>query len=526
MSAEEASEVGQVVGIGDDSSSDPGLNGPSADADITEQGGEHPNDPRLGQVRTGSSAEEDGGHRIRELRQRSTQMPIWSLFNRGGTVSETSRVRWATCKACGLRIQGQSRTMQTHVMRCQAIDNVERQRVLSSYLQREEALATGVKRRRSSRGYMASNTPPPAEAARFGMGNRTERLRPESSSDDTMLGLVLSETSGQPEVKVLPKVDLGNKQGYARVRVILAGLCATDIALVKGYKDSPRNMVLGHEFVGVIDDMVPREGVSTERKLSIGDRVCSEINCTEPGRCHTWKTRAQDSQRTALGIFGANGAFAEYVEVPIENLHLVPEHVPDDVAVFAEPLAAACQILEENHIRQSDSIAILGAGKLGTLVAGVLSASLYNVCLLVRPSPLTGMVEANHARSISARNIPVFNSNTASLNSFDCVVDCTGSPLGLQRALALVKPRGKVILKSTYAPCADGTKDLDLAALVVKEVQVVGSRCGPFEVAMRMLSEGSVRPRCLISAEFKLENAKAAFEHATEPKVLKILIRP
>jgi threonine dehydrogenase-like Zn-dependent dehydrogenase len=465
---------------------------------------------------------------VQNPKNRTTHMPLWKYFDRGEMVSSTSasRVRWAVCKACATQIQGQAPTMKTHLMRCYAVDeDVRRECSGTASLGKGSAWsATHVVKHGHTKEDGGNH-----ENLNFLPQSRTDgaSYSPHKGQTSTMRGIVLNSETGQLECQSLPIVEIKDSPGTARVRVVLAGLCSTDLELVQGYKSSPRNMILGHEFVGIIDQIRPLSETSDDTNgFAVGDRVCAEINCTKPGLCHDWKVRSQHDARSALGIFGAHGVFAEFVKVPIENLHRIASSISDRAAVFAEPLAAACQVLEEIHIRKEDRVGVLGAGKLGSLVAGVLTASMFDVFVLVRPTLDGTLVYPRHLSSITQRSIPVRNSVSEADNSYDCIIECTGNPGGLQRALALVKPRGTIVLKSTYSPTKRSSDGLDLSAIVVKEVRVIGSRCGPFKTALRMLEENFVSPEVLIFTEYDLADAKEAFRQAAKPKALKVLFKP
>jgi alcohol dehydrogenase len=291
--------------------------------------------------------------------------------------------------------------------------------------------------------------------------------------------------------------------GEARIRTILAGICNTDLEVVRGYAGF--HGVLGHEFVGVVD--------WAEDRSWIGQRVVGEINvgCGTCEMCRAGQ-REHCPNRTALGIRGRDGALAEFFCLPVANLHPVPAEVPDRVAVFVEPLAAACQLLEQVHVRPTDRVVVVGDGKLGLLAAQVLA--------------LTGCglsVVGRHEEKLAAlawRGIDTRLSDEG-LGGADLVVECTGHPTGLQAAQRLVRPRGTVALKSTY----HGLVEADLSRLVVDEVRVVGSRCGPFGAALRLLAQGLVDVTSLIHAEMRLDEALEAFELAVRPGVLKVLVR-
>jgi threonine dehydrogenase-like Zn-dependent dehydrogenase len=288
----------------------------------------------------------------------------------------------------------------------------------------------------------------------------------------------------------------------ALVRVSLAGVCDTDLQLVKGYMDF--RGVLGHEFVGSVCDG-PAEW--------LGRRVVGEINfaCRSCALCKTGLERHCPNRRV-MGILDADGAFAEYVRVPIANLHSVPESIPDEAAVFAEPLAAAFEILEQVDVEAGSDCLVLGDGKLGLLIAQVLRGAGARV-LLVGKHP--EKLAIAHRLGVEAVALDDYRPDPMSL-----VVDATGRVDGFERAIAAVKPRGTIVLKTTVAASAE----VDLAPLVINEVQVVGSRCGPFPPAMRALENGSVDVSPLIQERVQLEDALEALQIASAPGSLKVLI--
>lgn len=281
------------------------------------------------------------------------------------------------------------------------------------------------------------------------------------------------------------------RKGHALVRVLLSGICNTDLELVRGYHGF--SGVLGHEFVGRVE--------GPEGTPLLGQRVVGEINlsCRRAG-C-AWC--AQDlgrhcPRRTVLGILGHPGAHAEWLTLPETNLHPVPDTLDDVEAVFTEPLAAACEVLEQVDVRPGQRAAVLGAGKLGTLVAQVLRDAGVDVTVLGRSDAVPRRV------------------------GLDLVVEATGSPAGMGRALALVRPRGIIVWKSTHhAPAR-----FDAAPLVVNEVTVVGSRCGPFAPALELLASRRVDVRPLVSAELPLDDAAKALRLAGRRGVKKVLLRP
>lgn len=288
----------------------------------------------------------------------------------------------------------------------------------------------------------------------------------------------------------------------AVVRVRLAGICRTDLELMKGYMGF--RGVLGHELVGTVVDG-PAEWQNA--------RVVAEINfaCGSCSFCHRGLGRHCPSRRV-MGIVGADGAFAELVAVPVANLHRVSDAVPDELAVFTEPLAAALEILEQVHVSPGTECVVLGDGKLGLLIAQVLHGAGARV-----------LAVGKHERKLAilrARGIETVALDRWRAAPADLVVEATGTVHGFARALAAVRPRGTLVLKSTAAAGAS----LNLAPLVVNEVTVVGSRCGRFPPALRALAEGGIDVRSLIASRFPLERAGDALRVAAEPGVLKVLI--
>jgi threonine dehydrogenase-like Zn-dependent dehydrogenase len=278
------------------------------------------------------------------------------------------------------------------------------------------------------------------------------------------------------------------RPGHALIRVVLSGICNTDLELRRGYHGF--SGIPGHEFVGVVE--------GPEGSKLLGRRVVGEINLA-CGSCD-WCRRGigrHCPRRTVLGIRGHPGAHAEYVTLPSNNIYIVPAEVADEEAVFVEPLAAACEILDQVAVAPGMRAAVLGPGKLGRLAAQVLAHAGADVTLLGRRS--------------RARN-----------QSFDLVVEATGSPAGMPRAIELVRPRGTIVWKSTHhAPAR-----FDAAPLVVNEVTVVGSRCGRFEPALELLASRKVALQPLLSAEFPLTKAVAALREAGKAGVRKVLLRP
>lgn len=290
----------------------------------------------------------------------------------------------------------------------------------------------------------------------------------------------------------------------ALVRVRLAGICGTDIELVKGYY--PYRGVPGHEFVGEVVE-------APDDPSWIGHRVVGEINAA----CHKCDTcraglRTQCEQRTVLGLLNRPGAFATYLTLPIENLHRVPESIPDEAAVFTEPLAAALQIRQQVQIRPADRVLIIGAGRLGQLIAQTVALTDCDLQVVTR--------HENQRALLAARNITTIAEDAVPSRKMDLVVEATGSSGGFELAIQAVRPRGKIVLKSTYK----GTVEVNFSSIVVNEITIVGSRCGPFAQALRLLEGATLDPTSLIVERYSLTKGVTAFEHAARPGVLKVLL--
>src|SRR5713101_376873 len=308
------------------------------------------------------------------------------------------------------------------------------------------------------------------------------------------------------------------QSGEALIKVLQVGICNTDLEIIRGYMDFQG--VLGHEFVGIVESVHEGSGATSPRYL-IGKRVVGEINaaCHRPDcfYCqHNMPTHCPD--RTTLGILNRDGAFAEYLTLPTANLHLVPDNISDEEAVFVEPLAANFEMLEQVHVKPTDSVVVLGDGKMGQLAAQVLTLAGCEVMMVGKHEEKLALAEKRGVHTYvldDAERFALGNGRHA-----DLVVECTGSAQGLGLALRLVRPRGTVILKSTVAD----KSSLHLAPIVIDEIRVQGSRCGPFPPAIRALSQRKVDVLPLISARHSLDEGLDAFEHAGEKGVLKVLI--
>ncbi len=298
------------------------------------------------------------------------------------------------------------------------------------------------------------------------------------------------------------------KEGEALIRVTLAGICNTDYEITKGYMGYKG--ILGHEAVGVVED------VNGEDKSLIGKRVVSEISygCKEPDCLYcAEKLYRHCPNRHTLGIWKKDGCFAEYFTMPIEVLFEVPDNVPDEQAVFVEPLAAACEITEQLHIKPFEKVIVLGDGKLGLITALTLNAQNIDVTLVGKHQNKLDIAKAQGVRTALLQDFPIEK-------KYDVVVEATGSVSGFETSIALTKPRGVLVLKSTVAT----GKELNLAPIVIDEITVLGSRCGQFGPALRLLESGKIDFTPLISARYKADDAIEAFEKNKEKETLKVLL--
>jgi threonine dehydrogenase-like Zn-dependent dehydrogenase len=284
------------------------------------------------------------------------------------------------------------------------------------------------------------------------------------------------------------------RDGEVTVLVLLAGICNTDIELTRGYY--PFKGIPGHEFVGLLDD---------------GRRVVGEINAS-CGSCEACLAgrRTHCQNRSVLGIINRDGAFAEYLTLPAENLHVVPDEIPTEEAVFTEPLAAALEIQEQVRVTPEDRVLVAGDGKLGQLIAQTLALTGCRLTVVGRHREKLELLER--------RGIQV---STSVAGKFDIAVDCTGNADGFAIARNALRPRGTLVMKSTYA----GNLTVNASSLVVDEITLIGSRCGPFAPALRLLASRAVDVQPLIHAAYDLDDAVSAFEQAQRSGALKVLIR-
>lgn len=308
-----------------------------------------------------------------------------------------------------------------------------------------------------------------------------------------------NETLSMREAPVPTRTD------EALIRVRLSGICGTDLELVRGYY--PFTGIIGHEFVGDV--------VSSPDAAWLGARVVGDINvaCGSCEQCIAGRP-THCERRTVLGISGRDGVHAEYTTLPVANLHRVPDSVCDEAAVFTEPVAAAVEILTQVPIGPGDRVLLVGAGRLGQLVAQVLAGTGADLAVVARHERQKELLHARGIRTIEPGDVEQ--------RRWDVVVEATGSPSGFGLAAAALRPRGTLVLKSTYR----GDVTLALAPFVVDEITIVGSRCGPFEPALALLESGAVDPLALIESCYPLPAGLAAMQAAARPGAMKVLLQP
>ncbi len=304
-------------------------------------------------------------------------------------------------------------------------------------------------------------------------------------------------------LKPIPQKD------EALIKVSLAGICNTDAEIVKGYMGY--NGILGHEFVGIVED------VNSDDKSLVGKRVVAEISygCNDP-EC-PWcaiKNYRHCPNRHTIGIWKKDGCFAEYITLPTNILFEVPENVSDEQAVFVEPLAAACEITEQLHIDPSQKVAVLGDGKLGLTIALTLNAQNLDVTLIGKHENKLDIAKNQGVKVKLLENAEISN-------NYDVVVEATGSVSGFETSLNLVKPRGVLVLKSTIAT----GKELNLAPIVINEITVLGSRCGQFGPALRLLKNQRIDFSSFISNIYSIDDAEKAFNANKDKDTIKVLLK-
>lgn len=298
--------------------------------------------------------------------------------------------------------------------------------------------------------------------------------------------------------------------GEALIRPTRMGICSTDLEIVRGYMGF--RGVLGHEFVGVVEQVGSRKDAGW-----VGKRVVGTINCVR-SICDMVRAglREHARDRSVLGIKERDGVFADLFLLPVDNLFEVPEAIDDDQAVFVEPLAAAYQITRQLTIEGRPFVTVLGDGRLGLLCAQVMSqlnATVRCVGKHPRKLELCGKWGVKH-RLLDEVGLR---------QDQDIIVDCTGSPTGIETAMQMVRPRGTIVLKTTTAP---GDRPIDLSPIVIHEIRVLGSRCGPFPQAIAALAEGRIDVLSLISRRMKLDEGVDAFRVARQPEAIKVLLEP
>ena len=296
------------------------------------------------------------------------------------------------------------------------------------------------------------------------------------------------------------------KSNETLVKINLAGICGTDIEILNGYMSYQG--IPGHEFVGVVKE--------SQNTHLVGKRVVGEIN-VGCGSCESCKKGLERHcpYRTVLGILRRDGAFAQFLYLPEKNLHVIPDQIKDEQAVFVEPLAAAFEIKEQINLNQGSNIALVGDGRLAQLVALVLNLSCQNITCFGRHKNKLELL-----KNLGIKTKIGIDSDDN--QKFDLVVEATGSNSGFTDSMKLIKPKGTVILKSTLA----SKTNLDLTSMVINEVSVIGSRCGPFGPAINALASGRISVDNLIDSTYSLEKFQDAFEQAKKPDILKVLLKP
>ena len=294
--------------------------------------------------------------------------------------------------------------------------------------------------------------------------------------------------------------------GQALIRILKAGICATDLALIAGYADFTG--VLGHEFVGLVEAAPTNPDWVGRRVVGSINMGCSQCDiCQQHGPEHC-------AQRTVPGIHHWDGAFADYLLLPITNLHEVPDDIANEAAVFTEPLAAALRIRQQVRLQPGRETAVIGPGRLGLLIGQVLALDGTDVVILGRRTNSLNLPQQLGLKTALTTDIEA--------RRFDLVVDATGNEAGFAQALRIIRPLGTLILKSTFASLAT----VNMTHIMVNELTIIGSRCGPFAPALRLLAQNKIHVTPLIAAEYTLADGQAALTHAAKPGVRKILLRP
>jgi len=311
----------------------------------------------------------------------------------------------------------------------------------------------------------------------------------------------------QGKISYRQDIDLPSYQEHeALVRVLLAGICATDLQLIQGYY--PFTGILGHEFVGEI--------VQAPFKPEwIGQRVVGEINmsCGHCSQCLAQRS-SHCVNRHVLGIKQHHGAFADYLVLPLKNLHCVPDNVKNEEAVFTEPFAAALEIQHQYHVKPTDKVLIIGAGRLGQLIAQTLALTGCDLQVVARYAKQQALLQSQHINWILESEIQHYY--------YDLIIEATGSQSGFQTAINAIRPQGTIILKSTYK----GDIKVNFSQIVVNEIQILGSRCGAFLPALNLLKQKKLKLEKLIDTHYSLSQGIDALTQARQKGMMKVLLSP
>lgn len=326
--------------------------------------------------------------------------------------------------------------------------------------------------------------------------------------------LMFDKQNGMTEIEV-PVPEIAPDE--ALIQILRVGICNTDLEILQGYAQFEG--IMGHEFLGRVSRL-PNDAMSM-RGVAVGQRVVGDINIA-CGRCHVCMQCGGSAmqkyhcpQRSVVGIRNRPGAFADYLVLPIANLYTVHDSIPDEIAVFSEPIAAACKVLEQKAVQKDQIVCVVGDGKLGLLICEVLSAAVELKRLV-----LVGKYE--HKMALSCANVEKFDqcdmTKTLFIDYFDVVIDATGNALGIMSAISMCRPMGTVVLKTTCA-----TNDVfDSTLVVVKELKIVGSRCGPIQMALKLLKDKKVNPSKFIQAVYPFSQWQQAIQTAQLKGALKI----
>lgn len=318
---------------------------------------------------------------------------------------------------------------------------------------------------------------------------------------------------GEGKLSVIEKPTPEIRNHEVLVKIQMVGVCNTDIELIRGYYGFKG--VAGHEFVGIIEQ-------SPQKPEIIGKRIVGDINCS-CGSC-AWCLRGNKRHcptRKVLGIVGWDGAFAEYMKLPLDNVHLVDDSIPDEWAVFSEPLAAALEITQQIHITNEHRIIVLGDGKLGLLIALGVRHFNHRLILAGKHEDKLSIAAAQNIHTICIRTPSDFDNIAQKEGLFDIVIEATGKPDGINNALKLVRPEGTIVAKTT----SHELSPIDMAKVVVDEISIIGSRCGDLDLALSILQNQLVDPTPLIDSVYPFEKFPEAFERATTPGAKKVLVR-